>query len=303
MQQLLIDKDDDETVVYRTELGINHEQQHQELLLTDLKHAWSFNPLFPSYRSAKISSSAANNNSVPIQWLEFNRAVHSIGTAKTNFYFDNELPKHDVLIRDFQIANRLVTNAEFLEFVQSGGYANAQLWLSDGWSKIQQQTQYPIYWHKIDGQWFEFTLQGLQPLALNKPVCHINYYEADAFARWAEARLSTEFEWEVAAKQQAINGNFVESGEYHPLSVSQSKNQQFFGDCWEWTSSAYAAYPGFSPAKGAIGEYNGKFMCNQMVLRGGSCVTANSHIRLSYRNFFYPDARWQFSGIRLAKDI
>ncbi len=289
---------------YRIELGINHEQQHQELLLTDLKHAFSFNPLYPVYQLDENRKETTEISVPALQWKNFNRAIHSIGSTQKQFCFDNELPTHEVLIADFQIANRLISNGEYLEFVEKGGYQDAMQWLSDGWSNLQQkQWQHPIYWQKQDDDWYEFSLQGLQPIALNKPVCHLSYYEADAFARWSGARLPTEFEWEVAANEHSISGNFVSSEKFHPEVFANSSNQQFFGDCWEWTSSSYSAYPGFTIADGAIGEYNGKFMCNQMVLRGGSCVTSIEHIRSSYRNFFYADARWQFSGIRLARDI
>ena len=290
-------------IEYRLELGLNHEQQHQELMLTDLKHAWSYNPMTPAYQPKSNPSVSSVNGTLALNWSEYKSGLYPMGSTDNQFCFDNELPKHDVHLVDFQIAKRLVSNGEYLEFVESAGYQDAMQWLSEGWGIIQQQQwKHPIYWHQIDGKWFEYTLQGLLPLDLSLPACHLSYFEADAYARWCGARLATEFEWELAAKEQILSGNFVESKEFHPTAATAS-NQQFFGDCWEWTSSSYSAYPGFSTAAGAIGEYNGKFMCNQMVLRGGSCVTSSSHIRPTYRNFFYTDARWQFSGIRLAKDL
>ncbi len=296
---------------FRVELGINHEQQHQELLLTDLKHAWSFNPIYPVYKTLDSNYLNHTDSLASLTWSEFEHGQYLIGAIGDQFSFDNEQPSHQVTISDFQIAQRLTSNGEYLKFVESGGYQDPLNWLSDGWGTIQQQQwKHPFYWLQQDGNWFEYGLRGLQPLNLNQPVCHLSYFEADAFARWSGARLPTEFEWELAASKQINNteiiGNFIESNQFQPLqsvSTNSHTNQQFFGDCWEWTSSAYSAYPGFATSAGAIGEYNGKFMCNQMVLRGGSCVTSQSHIRHSYRNFFHTDARWQFSGIRLARDI
>ena len=304
MKQLLnADHPQRSMIEYRLELGLNHEQQHQELLLTDLKHAWSYNPIEPVYQPSKTQSVISVNTVPNLGWNEFDSGLYVMGGSAGQFCFDNELPEHKVHLVDFQIANRLITNGEYLKFVESGCYQDPSHWLSEGWTVIQQQQwQHPIYWHNRKGKWYEFSLQGMQPLDPNLPACHLSYFEADAYARWADARLATEFEWELAAKNHQLEGNFAESAEFHPTAAT-AVNQQFFGDCWEWTSSAYAAYPGFTTAPGAIGEYNGKFMCNQMVLRGGSCVTSSSHIRQSYRNFFYTDARWQFSGIRLARDI
>ncbi len=220
----------------------------------------------------------------------------------SGFAFDNEGPRHNVYLQPFRLASRLVTNGEYLEFMRDGGYGKATLWLSDGWDCVRNnQWNAPLYWEQRDGEWWSYTIEGMQPVQLDEPVCHISFYEADAFAHWAGARLPTEFEWEIAARSAPVTGNFVETGELHPR--PQDSNQslaQMFGDVWEWTSSAYTPYPGFKPAAGAVGEYNGKFMCNQMVLRGGSCATPQSHMRATYRNFFPPHVRWQFMGIRLA---
>ena len=284
------------------ELGLNHEQQHQELIVTDIKHAFWTNPLKPKYqqpdRIKRIESVPP-----PFTWIAFDEGIHEIGHDGVGFAFDNELPRHRMIIKPFRFASRLVTNAEYLEFIDDGGYLRPELWLSDAWNYINAHGwTAPLYWEREDA-WTVFTCQGRLPLALNEPVCHVSFYEADAFARWAGARLATEFEWEVAAGAVQIGGNFIESKTYHPSPARSDINlQQIFGDVWEWTASPYVAYPGYRPAAGAIGEYNGKFMCNQMVLRGGSCATPMTHIRASYRNFFQPLARWQFSGIRLADD-
>ncbi len=299
---------DEPEITSRMTLGVQHEQQHQELLLTDLKHALSFNPIYPVYHAGFVENSDANDQ--PVNWLNIQGGIKMIGgsIAGDGFCFDNETPPHQVMIKDFQIADRLITNEDYVCFIEDKGYQQPLLWLSDGWSFLQQNhITEPLYWRNIDHQWFEFTLSGLQPLNPEQPVTHISYYEADAYARWAEARLLTEFEWERVAKPLSIQGNFVDSGHLNPLpcskqNVQQKQPQQMYGDCWEWTQSGYFSYPGFKVAEGAIGEYNGKFMSNQMVLRGGSCVTSANHIRPTYRNFFYPDARWQFSGIRLARD-
>jgi ergothioneine biosynthesis protein EgtB len=275
------------------ELGIHHEQQHQELILTDLKHLLSRNPLLPAYRR----KAAPSQDRQPLQaaWRRFPEGIRQIGHKGRGFSFDNEQPQHRQYLAAFEISDRLVTNGEFRQFVEDGGYARAELWLSEGWDAcVAQQWSGPLYWR--DGELF--TLGGMAPLDAAEPIAHLSYYEADAYARWAGARLPTEAEWETAACDEATSGNFLESGRLHPMPGIG----QYFGDTWEWTSSAYAPYPGFRPAEGAVGEYNGKFMVNQQVLRGGSCVTPAAHIRASYRNFFPASARWQFTGIRLARD-
>jgi len=286
------------------EIGLNHEQQHQELMLTDIKHVFSMNPLYPIYRKRDV---ALETNIPDISWRNFDGGVTEIGFADTGFCFDNELPRHKVYLEPFQIASRLVTNAEYLEFMNDGGYDNPVLWLSDGYSvKEKENWKSPYYWEKRDDEWWMITLQGPRKVNPAEPVCHLSHYEADAFARWAGARLPTEAEWELASRSVTYDGNFVETDTYHPVPVQNDANtglKQMMGDVWEWTGSSYLPYPGFSPLPGALGEYNGKFMANQMVLRGGSCVTPKSHIRKTYRNFFHPDSRWQFTGLRLAKDI
>jgi len=270
MQQLLQTGTTDEQVFKVITLGLNHEQQHQELLLTDIKHVFSCNPIHPpvSHTLDVIATSAVT----PYSYSRVDAGIRPIGAVGSNFAFDNETPRHDALLHEHRIGNRLVTNGEYREFINDGGYEALEK---------------------------EFTLGGDREIDNNAPVCHVSYYEADAFARWTGARLPTEFEWETAAGQQAVSGNLLESRHWHPVAAAAS---QFFGDVWEWTSSSYAAYPGFKPLDGTLGEYNGKFMCNQMTVRGGSCVTARDQIRSSYRSFFYPDARWQFLGVRLAKD-
>jgi ergothioneine biosynthesis protein EgtB len=282
-------------------LGLHHEQQHQELLLTDIKHMFSCNSLLPAYMDAvPLSREAAPR----LSYIAFDGGLAEIGHRGTGFCFDNELPRHRVHVNPFRIANRAVTNGEFLEFVSSGGYSRPELWLSDGWVAVQQeQWTRPIYW--ADSLEQEFTLTGLRELNKAAPVSHLSYYEADAFARWAGARLPTEAEWEIAAAEIPVQGNFVEARNWHPVAAPVSgaaAPAQMFGDVWEWTQSPYSPYPGFRPAAGAVGEYNGKFMVNQLVLRGGSCATPRSHMRATYRNFFPPGARWQLSGLRLAMD-
>ena len=286
----------DESALAIITLGLNHEQQHQELLLTDIKHVFWHNPLKPVVNRSLSSSSATAVGSYA--YLKESGGIHPIGATGTGFCFDNETPRHDALLQDHQIGKRLITNDAFRDFVRDGGYRQSALWLSDGWAIVNERDwQRPLYWDDALEQ--EFTLGGMQTIAGNAPVCHVSYYEADAFARWAGARLPTEFEWELAASKQSPGGNLLESGRWHPVA---SNTRQFMGDVWEWTSSPYGPYPNFKPLPGSLGEYNGKFMCNQMTVRGGSCVTAGDHIRSSYRSFFYPDARWQFLGIRLAKD-
>lgn len=281
------------------ELGLNHEQQHQELILTDIKHLLSLNALFPVYRKREVTPA---RTATPLGWKKYTGGLCEIGHAGGGFAFDNEQPRHQVFLEPFELAMRLVTNGEYLAFIEDGGYARPELWLSDGWDAVQSQGWCaPLYWTERDGARQIFTLAGLSELRVDEPVCHISFYEADAYARWAGARLPTEAEWEVAACEVEPAGNFVESELFHPAPARSAEHAQFFGDVWEWTQSAYSPYPGYRPAAGALGEYNGKFMCTQLVLRGGSCATPASHIRASYRNFFPPAARWQFSGIRLAR--
>ncbi len=283
-------------------LGLNHEQQHQELILTDLKHAFAANPLRPVYRERDPDSAGESG---PLRWTTFPAGVRPIGHEGTGFAFDNELPRHPEYVEAFELASRPASNAEFLVFIEDGGYDRPELWLSDGWAACKTRNwSAPFYWEHLDGRWMTTTLAGLREVMPDQPVTHVSYYEADAFARWSDARLATEAEWEVAANDRTVEGNLLESGRYHPSAgPSEDRPVQMFGDVWEWTRSPYSPYPGYRPAAGALGEYNGKFMCNQFVLRGGSCATPRSHIRASYRNFFPPDARWQFSGIRLARDL
>lgn len=290
----------DPDLAFLITLGLNHEQQHQELLLTDIKHVLSVNPLRPVWR--ELPAPAAGN-APELKYIPRAGGLMEIGHSGEGFAFDNESPRHRVFLEPHAIADRLVTNGEFLDFIRAGGYRTPELWLSDGWSAVQQRGwDRPLYWNpELDA---EFTLDGMRELDPAVPVTHVSYYEADAFARWAGARLPTEAEWETLASEQSIQGNFMEQGHYHPIaaSVASSGAYQLYGDVWEWTMSAYTSYPGFKPLTGSLGEYNGKFMSSQMVLRGGSCVTPQSHIRSTYRNFFPPDARWQFSGLRLARD-
>src|SRR6185503_2761619 len=277
-----------------------HEQQHQELILTDLKHLLSLNPLAPAYRKGNLEPSAP---AAPLEFRRFEAGNVEIGHDGTGFAFDNELPRHRQHVAPFELASRPVTNGEFLAFIEDGGYRRPEFWLSEGWNMVTtQRWEHPVYWHKLDGAWYEFTLRGLQPLDRHRPLTHISHFAADAYAHWASARLPTEFEWEIAAADASLDGNFVESGELHPRPTAAGALAAMHGDVWEWTHSSYAPYPGYKPAPGAVGEYNGKFMSNQYVLRGGSCATPASHIRRSYRNFFPSSARWQFSGLRLARD-
>jgi ergothioneine biosynthesis protein EgtB len=331
-------------VAFVTRLGLEHEQQHQELLLTDILHAFSCNPLRPAYRAetsppgdhaqelaparavtgaragAPSGGAPAGGPTTDLRWVAFEEGLHAMGRemADPAFAFDNERPRHRVFLDRFSLAKRLVTNAEYLEFITDGGYKKPELWLADGWSEMRARAwTAPLYWEEAEDEKAsrhdrsQFTLRGLHRLDLQAPVCHVSFYEADAYARWAGARLATEAEWELAASGVRLNGNLVESGRLEPIAWQRAKADretdgghgpyQMFGDVWEWTQSAYVGYPGYRPWAGALGEYNGKFMCNQMVLRGGSCVTSIGHIRASYRNFFPPNARWQFSGIRLAR--
>ena len=282
------------------ELGLHHEQQHQELILTDLKHLLSRNPLKPAYQKqwplTPIRARAP-------RWVGFAGGLHEIGHHGPGFAFDNETPRHKVWLEDFEIASHPVTHGDFIGFIDDGGYRRPELWLSAGWDAVQARGwQAPEYWVRRDGAWHTFTLHGEVPVDRNTPICHVSFYEADAYARWANARLPSEAEWEVAARSCPVQGNFVESGALHPLALREDALlAQMFGDVWEWTRSDYGPYPGYRPAEGAVGEYNGKFMSGQYVLRGGSCATPASHIRATYRNFFPPEARWQFFGLRLAK--
>ncbi|MGA9852096.1 MAG: ergothioneine biosynthesis protein EgtB [Gammaproteobacteria bacterium] len=298
MARLLEQQNTDAKLGFLVALGLNHEQQHQELLLTDIKHLLSCNPLKPAWCELPALAAAPAS---PLKFISRSEGLFSIGHAGGGgFAFDNETPRHRVFLPRHAIASRLVTNGEYREFIHSGGYDTPELWLSDGWATVQKEGwNRPLYWNEDMSA--EFTLGGERQLDPNTPVCHVSYYEADAFARWAGARLPTEAEWEILAVEQPIRGNFMESGLFHPRAAEQNV-PQLYGDVWEWTASAYLAYPGFKPLAGSLGEYNGKFMVNQMVLRGGSCVTPADHIRASYRNFFYPPQRWQFMGLRLARD-
>lgn len=285
------------------ELGLHHEQQHQELIATDIKHLFGSNPLQPAYTPRATEPA---REAPPLGWTRFQGGLREVGHVGDGFSFDNELPRHQTFLEPYQLATRLVTNGEYLEFVRDNGYRRPELWLSDGFRWIaEHELQAPLYWRQGANDTHVYTLAGLQPLMLHEPVCHVSYYEADAFARWADARLATEFEWENAAAEVPVVGNLLDPQRIHPrVAVAENGSlHQMFGDTWEWTASAYLPYPGYRPAAGALGEYNGKFMCNQMVLRGGSCATPSDHIRASYRNFFPADARWQFTGIRLARSV
>jgi ergothioneine biosynthesis protein EgtB len=312
-------------------LGINHEQQHQELILTDLKHAWAANPLHPAYREelpvvgnrkSEVRGQASEvltsdfrpltsdlrSLTSDLCFLAFPERLAWIGHDGNGFAFDNETPRHRVFLHGFRLASRLVTNADYLNFIGDGGYERPEFWLSDGWAARQTHGwAAPLYWQAHEGDWSVVSLAGLALVNPEEPVCHVSYYEADAFARWAGGRLPTEAEWETAAAGVSGDGHFLESGRFHPAARLAPGDQgpcyQMFGDVWQWTASPYVGYPGYEPAAGALGEYNGKFMCNQFVLRGASCVTPRSHARRTYRNFFPPEARWQFTGVRLAKDI
>jgi ergothioneine biosynthesis protein EgtB len=299
-------------------LGIHHEQQHQELLITDIKHVLAQNPLYPVFRAgmARHSERAEERTATecrPYRFIDFEETVTGIGHDGDGFAYDNEGPRHQALVPAFSLATRPVTNGEYVAFIEDNGYDRPEFWLSLGWMTVNEQRwNAPLYWTKRDGAWWNFTLSGLRRVDQSEPVTHVSYFEADAYANWAGARLPTEFEWERAALSCPIEGNFVETELFHPVALASAvladkagKDQrlhQMFGDVWEWTRSAYSPYPGYRAAPGAIGEYNGKFMCNQYVLRGGSCATSRTHIRRTYRNFFQPEKRWQFTGIRLARD-
>jgi ergothioneine biosynthesis protein EgtB len=283
-------------------LGFHHEQQHQELLLTDIKHVLAQNPLHPVFEERDGDD---ESHTVPAQrFIDFDEATVTIGHAGSEFSYDNEGPQHRALVSAFSLASRPVTNGEYLGFIQAGGYRRSEFWLSLGWMTVNEQRwRAPLYWTEQDGEWWNFTLAGYRRVNASEPVTHISYFEADAYASWAGARLPTEFEWERVAVDLPIEGNFVETERFHPVPMTTGPSlAKMYGDVWEWTRSAYLPYPGYKAAPGALGEYNGKFMCNQMVLRGGSCATSQDHIRPTYRNFFQPEKRWQFTGIRLARD-
>ncbi len=303
MQALLDAEEHSAGLAALVRLGLHHEQQHQELILTDIKYALACNPLQPAYLPALEPD---GRPPVPMRWKGFAEGLYWIGYEGDGFAFDNESPRHRVFLESFELGSRLVTNEEYLAFMEDGGYSRPELWLSDGWNTINAQGwDAPLYWEHIDGRWWQQTLGGPREPSPAEPVSHVSYFEADTYARWAGARLATEAEWELAAAEEPMAGNFVEGGRFHPAPAPLAPDgtlTQMFGDAWEWTGSSYLPYPGYRPAEGALGEYNGKFMCNQMVLRGGSCATPQSHIRSTYRNFFPTDARWQFSGIRLARD-
>lgn len=304
MQQLLSGADEAiwPAVRQRLEIGLNHEQQHQELLLTDIKLNFQANPLRPCYRTDLPPMAEASAPS--LHWIEFPGGLHEIGHAGGGFAYDNELPRHRTYLYPFRLASRPVTNGEYLAFMGDGGYGNPRFWLADGWAAVKRlHWSSPMYWELIDGVWWQFTLGGLRKINLDEPVCHVSHYEAEAYAAWAGKRLPTEAEWEIAARNLPVAGNLADSDYLHPAVAADGAGLlQIYGDVWEHTASPYQPYPGFRPAAGALGEYNGKFMCNQMVLRGGSCITPADHIRSSYRNFFYPHERWQFQGFRLAED-
>ena len=285
------------TVASLVTLGIHHEQQHQEFLFTNIKHIFGNNPLRPIYRSDLVPSNPTAT-APSLDWIDYSANVYSIGYDGDGFAFDNEQPRHQTYLHDYRLANRLVTNGEYLEFIQAGGYQNPEYWLSEGWAAARSQHwQAPLYWEQIDGDWWVMTLGGMGRLHDHEPVCHVSFYEADAYARWAGQRLPTEAEWEIATTDMPVTGNLLETDRLQPAPAS---GPQLFGDVWEWTTSTHQPYPGYRLEAGIVGEYNGKLMCNRLVLRGGSCVTPTNHIRPTYRNFYPPDTRWQFTGIRLA---
>jgi ergothioneine biosynthesis protein EgtB len=306
-----------EAIAPLVEIGIHHEQQHQELMVTDIKHVLSVNPLRPAYRN---DLPAPTTESVPaLRWVGFDEGVYEIGfdldAPNAGFCYDNETPRHKEYVHAFELANRLVTNGEYLAFIEDGGYERPELWLSAGWAAVQENDwSEPFYWEAHNGTWYQSTLGGFREVNLHEPVCHLSYFEADAFARWAGARLPTEAEWELAARGLPVEGNFADQDAFHPMPLAPDAEghmpalgdaplHQMYGDVWEWTRSHYSPYPGYEPLPGAIGEYNGKFMCGQFVLRGGSCATSQSHMRPTYRTFFHPDESWQFMGLRLARDV
>lgn len=292
-------------IAHLMEVGLQHEQQHQELLVTDIKYILGNNPLFPIYKHVENNESNSAKKKVrALNFMSFSEGIYRIGYEGKDFCWDNEMSAHKVFLQDFEIADRLITNGEFLEFMENGGYENYEYWLSEGWEWAKKlETKAPLYWYQKNGEWHQYTLRGLEKVNLNEPATHISYFEADAFANWKGMRLPTEFEWEVACKKLYSeipkDGNFLESKNFHP--TQSNRDFQMLGNTWEWTGSAYLPYPNYPRFKGALGEYNGKFMVNQMVLRGGSCATPKSHIRMTYRNFFPTNMRWQFTGFRLAK--
>jgi len=300
--ELLSDAAPHHEALKRIELGVNHEEQHQELMLTDILHAFFTNPLRPAYRVADAAE--AGNGAIELAFTGVDGGLHEAGHGGDGFCFDNEMPRHKVWLEPFEVGNRLVTCGEYAAFMADGGYKRPELWLSAGWDAVRANGwRAPVYWSDGDGGWKVFTLRGESLLSEmeNTPVSHVSFFEADAYARWAGHRLPTEFEWEAAAGDRAVDGNLLDTGALRPMAAAEGGGPaQMWGDCWEWTASAYLGYPGFQPLGGALGEYNGKFMSGQMVLRGGSCATPAAHIRSSYRNFFPPETRWQFSGIRLA---
>jgi ergothioneine biosynthesis protein EgtB len=308
--QALLDRADDEHIrklAPLVEIGLYHEQQHQELLLTDIKHVFSVNPLRPAYRDDLTPHDTPH---VPdLHWTRFEEGLYEIGYGGDGFHYDNEAPRHREYLYPFEMASRPVTNGEFMEFIEDGGYERSPLWLSEGWAAVQENDwSAPFYWERHDGQWYTYTLGGMREINPAEPVCHVSLFEADAYAKWAGARLPTEAEWEVAAAETdtPVRGNFADDERFHPQPVRRNDPDgpftQLYGDVWEWTRSQYEPYPGFEPLEGGLGEYNGKFMCNQFVARGGSCATHSSHVRPTYRNFFEPEATWQFFGFRLARD-
>jgi ergothioneine biosynthesis protein EgtB len=285
----------------RIELGVHHEQQHQELLLMDIKHNFACNPLLPAYHLPREEPGLMR--SADLEWVAFDESVHGIGAGPNGFAFDNERPRHRVMGRPFALASRLVTNGEYLAFMEAGGYRRPEWWLAEGWAAVEREGwRAPLYWRAAENGWQEMTLAGERPVRPQEPVAHVSWFEADAYARWAGKRLPREEEWERAAASIPVAGNLLEEAHLHPRPVAQSGMAQLFGDLWEWTASPYVPYPGYRRAEGALGEYNGKFMCNQMVLRGGCCATPAAHLRATYRNFYFPHDRWQFAGIRLAED-
>ncbi|MFO0881610.1 MAG: ergothioneine biosynthesis protein EgtB [Gemmataceae bacterium] len=287
------------TLRTRLEVGLHHEQQHQELILTDILYAFWCNPLRPAYREPHSTPAL---ETAPLRWLDHPGGLVEMGHGGQAFAYDNELPRHATYLRPFSIGSRLVSCAEYLQFMEAGGYRQPAWWLSDGWDTCRAQGwEAPLYWEQRGGQWWRFTLDGMRPVHGAEPVCHVSFYEADAYARWAGARLPTEAEWETLAVEQTLVGSFLDAGRLSP-SAAQPGRSDWFGEAWQWTASPYVAYPGYRPPEGALGEYNAKFMVNQMVLRGGSCFTPRSHFRVSYRNFFPPEARWQVMGFRLARD-
>ena len=310
MQRLLERLLDPETV-FAVELGLNHEQQHQELIVTDLKYNLGNNPLKPAYHPPGRQFPDTPDQRAPAcRMFEYEGGLTQLGTdGADGFCFDNETPRHEVYLQPFELASRPVTNGEFIEFIEDNGYHRPELWLSDGWAHLNrpgaERWEMPLYWRRQGQEYYQYALHGEEPVNKEAPVCHVSLYEADAFARWQGARLPREAEWELAAAELPIAGNFADAGRLHPVITPSNEREPagMFGDVWEWTQSSYGPYPGFRPFTGQLGEYNGKFMSNQLVLKGGSCATPRSHIRRSYRNFFYPPDRWQFSGFRLARDL